>query len=189
MITIDKKNHQAIHTRNIKVATYVCGDDAIIVEGQLKDHRLVDSYRSGGDVIPPGVIHNMIIRLKIRGPGLVIEDIDVEMPSVPNEDCLETRQSLEPIKGMSIISGFTLKVKESIGGVKGCAHLTALLTAMAPAAVQGGWTAAARHSDASPALMTFALERLKDTCHVWRSDGPAFSKMQAVIAEADTVDN
>ena len=187
MIRIDKKKLQPIHTRDIAVATYVCGDDAIIVEGELKDHRLVDSYRSAGEVIPPGVIHNMIIRLKIRGPGLIIEDIDVEMPSVPNEACLETRQSLESIKGMSIISGFTLKVKESIGGVKGCAHLTALLTAMAPAAVQGGWTAAARNPESSPALKTFALERLKDTCHVWRSDGPAFLKIKAAIAEADAM--
>lgn len=112
MMKIDKSKLQKIHTRNIHVAIYACQDDAIVVEGQLKDDRLIDSYRSGGDVILPDVVHNMIIRMKVRGPELIIEDIDVEMPTVPNDGCLETRRSLEPIKGMSIVSGFTVKVKE-----------------------------------------------------------------------------
>jgi hypothetical protein len=176
MMKIDKSKLQKIHTRNIHVAIYACQDDAIVVEGQLKDDRLIDSYRSGGDVILPGVVHNMIIRMKVRGPELIIEDIDVEMPTVPNDGCLETRRSLEPIKGMSIVSGFTVKVKELVGGAKGCAHLVALLMAMAPAAVQGAWSAATRRPGDSQALKTYSMGRLKNTCYVWRSDGPAFAK-------------
>jgi len=176
---IDTTACQKIHTRSIDVAIYTYEEDAIVVEGILKDNRLIDSYRSGGDVIRPGVVHNMIIRMKVRGPELVIEDIDVEMPTVPNDGCLETRRSLEPIKGMSIVSGFTMKVKELVGGARGCAHLVALLMVMAPAAVQGAWSAATRRPNESQALKTHSLRRLKDTCYVWRSDGPAFKKMQA----------
>ena len=173
---IDTTACQKIHTRSIDVAIYSFEDDAIVVEGRLKDDRLIDSYRSGGDVVQPGVVHNMIIRMKVRGPGLIIEDIDVEMPTVPNDGCLETHRSLEPIKGMSIVSGFTVKVKELVGGAKGCAHLVALLMAMAPAAVQGAWTAATHLPNESQALKTYSLKRLKNTCYVWRSDGPAFEK-------------
>jgi len=173
---IDTTACQKIHTRNIDVAIYTYEEDVIVVEGHLKDDRLIHSYRSGGNVKQPGVVHNMIIRMKVRGPGLIIEDIDVEMPTVPNDDCIETRRSLEPIKGMSIVSGFTVKVKELVGGAKGCAHLVALLMAMAPAAVQGAWTAATRKPNESQALKTYSMERLKNTCYVWRSDGPAFKK-------------
>ena len=180
-MTIDKTKLQKIHTRNIHVAIYACQDDAIVVEGQLKDNRLIDSYRSGGDVIKPGVVHNMVIRMKVRGPGLIIEDIDVEMPTVPNDGCLETRRSLEPIIGMSIVSGFTVKVKALVGGAKGCAHLVALLMAMAPAAVQGAWTAATRSPNDSQALKAYSMKRLKNTCYVWRSDGPAFKKYKQSI--------
>ncbi len=183
MMTIDKKKLQKIHTRNIHVAIYSYEDDAIVVEGQLKDNRLIDSYRSGGDVIKPGVVHNMTIRMKVRGPGLIIEDIDVEMPTVPNDGCLETRRSLEPIIGMSIVSGFTLKVRNLVGGAKGCAHLVALLMAMAPAAVQGAWSAATRSPSNSQALKTYSMGRLKNTCYVWRSDGPAFKKYKQSIEE------
>jgi len=173
---IDTTTCQKIHTRSIDVAIYTYEKDAIVVEGRLKDDRLIDSYRSGGVVIRPGVVHNMIIRMKVRGPNLIIEDIDVEMPTVPNDGCLETRLALEPVKGMSIVSGFTVKVKALVGGAKGCAHLVALLMAMAPAAVQGAWTAATRLPNESQALKTYSLERLKNTCYVWRSEGPAYIK-------------
>ena len=176
MMKIEKSNLQKIHTRNIEVAIYSFEDDAIVVEGRLKDDRLIDSYRSDGDVVRPGVVHNMIIRMKVRGPELIIEDIDVEMPTVPNDDCLETRRSLERIKGMSIVSGFTAKARSLVGGAKGCAHLMALLMAMAPAAVQGAWTAATRLPNDSQALKTYSMKRLKNTCYVWRSNGPAFAK-------------
>jgi len=63
------------------------------------------------------------------------------MPTVPRPECLKTCESLQPIKGMQIASGFTARVKDLVGGVKGCAHLVALLTAMAPAAVRGAWSA------------------------------------------------
>jgi hypothetical protein len=175
---IDTRACQKIHTRSIDVSIFTYAEDTIVVEGRLKDDRLIDSFRSGGDVIPPGVVHNMIIRMKVRGPELIIEDIDVEMPTVPNDGCLETRRSLDPIKGMSIVSGFTMKVKEIVGGAKGCAHLVALLMAMAPAAVQGAWTAATRQPNDSRALKAYSMKRLKNTCYVWRSDGPAYMKLR-----------
>jgi hypothetical protein len=180
MTQIDLGTCQKIHTRCIDMATYVFEEDAVIVEGRLKDDRLFESHFSSGKVMPPGVVHHMIIRLKVRGPALVIEDVDVEMPTVPDEMCLDTRRSLEPIKGISIVAGFTLKVKELVGGVKGCAHLVALLTAMGPAAVQGAWSAATRRPGDASALMAYGLERIKDTCRVWRADGPAYAKLSAV---------
>ena len=178
MIKIDEINCQKVHTRNIHVATYVCESDAIIVEGRLTDNRLLDSYRSGGTVIPPGTVHDMLIRLKIEGPRLKIADIDVEMPTVPHADCSQTRKSLEPVVGMEIVSGFTLRVKALVGGAKGCAHLVALLTAMASAAVQGAWSAVTREPVNDSGFKRHTLDRIKDTCYVWRSDGPALKKYE-----------
>jgi len=178
MIEIDDTHCQKVHTRNIHVATYTYDSDAIIVEGRLTDNRLMDSYRSGGSVIPPGVVHDMVIRLKITGPRLKIEDVDVEMPTVPNVDCDQTRRSLEPVIGMEIVSGFTLRVKALVGGAKGCAHLVALLTAMASAAVQGAWSAATRKPVDNPDIKHHTLDRIKDTCYVWRSEGPALKKYE-----------
>jgi len=173
MITIDPNECTRIHNRNLDISTYATGGDAIIVEGTLLDNRFQDTYLPGGNVRPAGPVHHLIIRMLVRGPGLVIEDIDVEMPIVPRaEACRETLDSLEPLKGMPISSGFTARVKELVGGPKGCAHLTALLLAMAPAAVQGAWAAVARQSVDSARLSERALDFVVDTCRVWRSDGP-----------------
>ena len=178
MINIDQSQKQKIHTRRIDVATYEGGSDSIVVEGMLRDERLTASYRPTGETRPPGTVHHMIIRMKVRGPKLIIEDIDVEMPTVPRQECRKTLDSLVPLKGMPIVSGFTNRVKDLVGGVKGCAHLVALITAMAPAAVQGAWAAISSKPRDPATILPGAVERIKDTCRVWRSDGPLVQEIE-----------
>ncbi len=169
-----RTTNRKIHSRQIDVATYKAAVDTFIVEGVLKDERLADSYGPTGKLSPPGTIHHMIIRMQVKGPDLIIEDIEVEMPTLPNEFCIETIECLEPIKGMRIVSGFTSKVKNLVGGVKGCVHLVALLTAMAPAAFQGVFSGMDRKFKA-PEMVE---QRMKNTCWVWRSDGPFMRKLK-----------
>lgn len=163
-----------IHARDIRIATYAAGEDSIIVEGTLMDQRLRESYYFTGEKKQPGTIHHMIVRLLLKGRELLIEEVEVEMPCVPREGCEELRESLRPIIGLSISSGFTNEVKRRIGGIKSCYHLMALVLAMAPAAVQGYFS--------FRALRPMGVEnipredRLKyipvDTCRMWRRDGP-----------------
>lgn len=174
MIKIEADKHEKIHTRRIEVATYDCGRHGIIVEGKLKDDRLQAISRPTGEHVPPGTVHHMTIRMQVRGPKLTIEDIEVEMPTVPYEECVETLTSLEPVKGMHIASGFTNDVKGLVGGTKGCAHLVALLVSMASAAVQGAWTAVSRRPADQSGYLDRAVDAIVDTCRVWRKDGPKF---------------
>jgi len=178
MINIDNTKKQKIHTRRIEIATYEGGADSIIVEGVLVDERLVNSFRPTGESYPPGTVYYMIIRMEVRGPKLVIDDIEVEMPTVPMPECRETLDSLLPIKGLPIVSGFTNRVKDLVGGAKGCAHLMALITAMASAAVQGAWAAMTSKPRDPASFLPGAVERIKDTCRVWRSDGPMMKDIQ-----------
>lgn len=174
-----KKNK--IHTRNIDIATYEGSKDTIIVEGILKDDRLFEWYRPTGEKFPPGTIHHMIIRLEVKGPKLVIEDIEVEMPSVPHELCRETLDCLTPIKGLPIVAGFTSRVKSLAGGAQGCNHLLTLLTAMAPAAVQGAYSAIARKPMSPGIEVKGTLARFKDTCWAWRANGPLMERYKDVL--------
>lgn len=45
--------------------------------------------------------------MQVKAPKFLIEDIEVKMPALPNEFCIETIKCLEPLKGMEIASGFT----------------------------------------------------------------------------------
>jgi hypothetical protein len=163
---------QKIHTRRIDIATYEGAADSVIVEGTLHVERLFDMHLATGEVHPPGTIHHMVITMEISNPALIIKEIEVDMPTVPHEDCRQTQGCLNSIKGIPIVSGFTAKIKHLVGGTKGCYHLVALLTAMAPAAVQGAWSMLSREPLDPEFLAPLAMERMKNTCWLWREDGP-----------------
>ena len=171
---------QKIHTRKIDIATYEGSEDTVVVEGILKDDRLFETYRPTGEKFCPGTIHHMIIRLEVKGPQLVVEDIEVEMPTLPLKVCRETLECLEPVKGMQIVSGFTRKVKTLAGGPKGCNHLVTLLTAMAPAAVQGAHSAMERKPINPDRFVQDTMDRFKNTCWVWRENGPLIGKYKNI---------
>jgi hypothetical protein len=91
------------------------------------------------------------------------------------------------VKGLSISQGFTLKVRSLLGGVKGCTHFMALLITMAPAALQGLWAyKSQKPADLSSGSsdiyrITRMAKVLRDTCYVWREDGPRFRKFKELI--------
>jgi hypothetical protein len=171
------QKYQKIHTRKIDINVYEGAENNIVVEGILKDDRALETHRLNGKILPPGTIHHMIIRIEVKGPQLIIEDIEVEMPTVPHEVCMETLDCLEEVKGLPIVSGFTRKIKALAGGPRGCNHLLALLTAMAPAAVQGAFSLTASKPKDPEDKDLGNIERLKNTCWAWREGGPLIEKI------------
>jgi hypothetical protein len=100
------------------------------------------------------------------------------MLHIPRETCREALPDLQKLVGIKIISGYTQKVKDLIGNVKGCSHLTHLFITLGPAAVQGYWAAYGRQPGAR-SLANPAITRVVDSCHVWRRDGPLVRSLAA----------
>lgn len=173
MQSIWKSKGKKLHTRNIEVATYVYDEKRIMVEGFLKDDRFQETHAITGEIFPSGVMHHMAIRLLVNCSNLLIEDLDVDLMSVPQVMCRETIDCLAPIKGMTITRGFTSKVKKMAGGSKGCTHLVELLLAMAPAVFQGFGAYQLQKPSASDSDQTkMILQFLVNTCRPWREEGP-----------------
>ena len=172
MKRINPEGTAKIHARTLDIATYPYENGKLIVEGVLKDERFCPSHLMTGEVRPPGTLHHMRVRMVVAGPDLVIEDIEADMPHTPRDECRETEESLQPVIGMSISAGFTHRVKTALGGPSGCSHLTELLLAMAPAAVQGFWSNLVRTPYNPADYSEKAMEIVLDTCRVWRADGP-----------------
>jgi len=132
-----------------------------------------------GEKFSRGVIHHMIIRLLINCSDLAIEDVQVEMTTVPSERCREIAGCLAPIKGLTVSKGFTQKVKKIAGGVRGCTHLVELLLTMAPAVIQGYATHQSRKPSSLDTQRAVAmLHFLTNTCFAWREDGPFVRKFK-----------
>ncbi len=178
MTSLKEIREEKVHNRDIKVSTYKCKDNGIIVEGELIDNRVVDTHHYDGGKRPPGTVHHLIIRLLIDNE-FVIQDVEVEMPNTPHEECPETQNSLDEIKGLKIMRGFTMKIKDMFSNGQGCSHLSELLISMAPAAVQGFFTSFSTEPipDGMDKSMTLFLT---DTCWVWRKDGPALKKLMDI---------
>ncbi|HNY65960.1 MAG TPA: DUF2889 domain-containing protein [Deltaproteobacteria bacterium] len=172
-----------VHSRSMSITTYLTGDDSIMVEGVLKDDRLARTFSlTTGDGIEPGTVHHFTVRLIIKGPGLVIDEVEVDMDHVPREDCLRTRESLKPLVGQAIAPGFTGWVKKNLGCARGCTHLNALVISMASAAVQGFWSArTSRREDLRGATKGMSQKFLIDTCWVWRAEGPRAAELASLL--------
>ena len=112
MQSIWKSKRKKLHTRNIEVTTYDYDGQRIIVEGVLKDEIFQESHAITGETFPSGIIHHMAIRLLIDCSNLLIEDVDVDLISMPRDVCRETIDCLAPIKGLTITGGFTFKIKK-----------------------------------------------------------------------------
>ena len=159
-----------VHTRKIAINTFDLDEHRILVEGELEDTRRPPSSAEESET-GPFLVHHLVARIWVQGPDLTISAVDAEMKRIPRQECPEVLPAVQKLVGLKIITGFTQKVKDLIGSVKGCSHLTSLFLTLGPAAVQGYWSAYGR-GDEARALDNPAVSRVVDSCHVWRRDGP-----------------
>ena len=172
MDLFSQETESKIHRRNIEISTFLQGPEDIIIEGKLIEDRLCAYYHLSGDRCEPHTVHHMEIRLRLECATLTITEIQGRMPGIPHPECDQTLDTLAGVRGLRLAPGFTSRIRKMMGGNRGCLHMTTLLLAMAPAAMQGFWTKQAqtpRIDDLSPEMMQ---DYLIDTCWVWRKEGP-----------------
>ena len=59
------KEAAPVHERKLQVRTYPLPDGNVIVEGSLRDERLVGIHHWSGDWADPGVVHHIVVRLLV----------------------------------------------------------------------------------------------------------------------------
>ena len=99
---------EQIHNRNIDITTYAFEQDAVAIEGRLFDNRTNVSYNMFGEPRDPGPVHDLIVRMVLRLPTLVIEAVEVEMVTVPYDGCpavLESLRSIQRRKAAAKVEG------------------------------------------------------------------------------------
>jgi len=125
-----------LHVRAVTYEGYRCGDDLFDIEGHLtdvKDHdyALLTGVRRAGEPV-----HDMWIRLTIGGDYL-IRAIEVRTDEMPYPGaCDLITPAYDKLVGASLLHGFRRTLQEAMGGVRGCSHLTELLSHAPTAAIQ-----------------------------------------------------
>jgi DUF2889 family protein len=163
-----------LHTRTIRMDAVRVSESELEVTGHLVDDRPEPEDWFG---VPSGlVIHDMRVTLRVRHPDLVITAASAAMARHPYTICPDAIAPLERLVGLSVAQGFTRAVNERLGRAHGCAHLTALIHALAPVVRQAAGVAfrgTGQAPDPSHDLW------FVNTCQAWREHGPLHTRLVA----------
>ena len=183
MSSLEALKGQLVSSRLIEINAYSVGDDQVMVEGTLRDDRYVDLHTEYGEHLAPGKVHHMTVRLLVGGTPPKILDAEAEMPRTPLEQCPETGSTVKDLIGLDMAHGFSKQTILKVGGTTGCLHLAKLILAMATPALHG-WANNKRSRLGPNQSDSFSLlERIKNSCRIWREDGPAYQEIIRKLEE------
>lgn len=147
------------HTRRIRYEGYKRADGLWDIEAHLTDvknhdYRLRSGLRRAGQAI-----HDMWVRVTID-PQFNIVAACASADAVPYPDgCEKIAPDYGQLAGLNLMKGFRKRVKELLGGVRGCTHITEMLGGLPTAAIQTFAGERAEYSENGP--KPFQL----DQCH------------------------
>ncbi|MEW6559796.1 MAG: DUF2889 domain-containing protein [Pseudomonadota bacterium] len=164
-----------VHRRSLSVEVYARDDGLWDLQAELRDVKTRDLTLSER-TRPAGVpVHDMLLIVTIND-ALDIVDARSHTLFSPYDTCGDHGDAYARLIGLNLLRGFRAAVRERLGGVLGCTHLTELTQILPTAAIQGlaGLTQIALPvaENDRPADMPFQLNR----CHALRLDGPAVAE-------------
>lgn len=162
-----------LHTRSITYQGYKREDGLWDIEGHLidtKSYVLKNAWRNQIAVGEP--LHEMLIRVTIDD-GFEIKDIEAVTDNSPFEICPNITSNYKSLIGVLMGAGWRRIIRQKVGGVAGCTHITELLFPMATVAIQTlmpfkptiDKNKQSSSSDDKP-KRPFVL----NTCHAWSTD-------------------
>ena len=164
----------ALHRRTIAVTAHEEDGGEISVEAELRDERPWEEP-------PGGVVHRMVLAVRVRLVDMVITAADADMREFPHAECPLITPAFYGLVGLSVAAGYNRAIQERFRGVLGCSHLYELTRALGPAAVQAAISAGARRRTAAgePVHNPRATAGVLNSCHIWAPDGVGLRKLDA----------
>jgi Protein of unknown function (DUF2889) len=159
---------QLKHRRSIDVQIYSRGDGSWEVDAHISDTRTHGTRMATG-IRPAGEpIHAMLLRLVVDESFNVLQ-AGAQTAAMPYPgECDNYGDTYGRLVGLNLMKGFRGAVKERLGGVQGCTHITELTQVLPTAVVQAfaGEVLDTRGEGADSAR-PFQIGR----CHALRDDG------------------
>lgn len=125
-----------LHTRSIEMRGYSRADGLWDIEGHLTDVKTYgfdNAWR--GRIEPDTPLHDMWARLTVDD-ALAVRAVEVATDAAPFRLCPEVAPNFRALEGLTIGPGWSRRVKQLLGGHRGCTHLVEMIVAMATVAIQ-----------------------------------------------------
>jgi hypothetical protein len=159
---------QTLHHRDIAVRGYKRDDGLFDIEGHLHDTKAVDFNVASGRRAAGESLHSMWLRITIDRT-LTIVAAEAATDAMPYDGfCDQIAPDYKKLIGLAIRPGFGDRVKQLLGGTRGCTHITDLIGIVATTAFQTIAGQGFQSRDAKP----FQLDR----CHALALDAPAVAR-------------
>lgn len=159
-----------IHTRDISLKGYHREDGLWDIEAHMTDIKTYDienRWRNGIKAGEP--IHEMWVRLTVDDTFLV-KEVEAVTDNSPFEMCPRITSAYNQLVGIRIGRGWRRAIAEKVKGIKGCTHITELLSPLATVSFQtlmGNMRKSAQEqaksNNAKPPVVL-------NTCHAWADD-------------------
>jgi hypothetical protein len=166
-------SRQLKHSRSIDVQVYARGNrlwevDARLVDTKTRDLTLGGERRAAGDPI-----HEMLLRIVVDESFNIVEaGAETHWMPYPGQ-CEDHSNAYASLVGLNLMRGFRQAVRERLGGVLGCTHLSELCLVLPTAVVQAfAGDVLNTREDSTSTEPPFQIDR----CHALRSDGPVVQR-------------
>lgn len=166
------RNH--VHTRAISYRGFERDDGLWDIEAHMTDTKTY-AFRNNwrGEVAIGEPLHEMLLRVTIDD-SFTIRDVIAATENSPFAMCPDIAPNYKSLVGIQMGAGWRKAIRQKVGGVQGCTHLTELLFPMATVAMQTIWPLLRHRKNKADSAIDKSDKRpmVLDTCHAWSSDSP-----------------
>lgn len=159
-------SRQLKHRRQIEVQVYARDDGLWEADATLRDLKTRDTEHAGRTRAAGEPIHEMLLRVVVD-TRLTIVAAGSQTAWMPYPGhCDAHGDAYARLAGLNLTQGFRAGLRERVGGVLGCTHISELAQVLPTAVIQamaGEVIDTRGHGDEQP----FQIDR----CHALRSDG------------------
>ena len=135
-----------------------------------KTYSIHNNWRGEIEIGEP--LHEMLVRITIDS-DFVIQDNWAKTENGPFEICPEIAPAYKALIGIQMGPGWRKSIRQQVGGVRGCTHLTELLFPMATVAMQTIWPLQNKNQKEKEGNLTpKKAPKILNTCHAWESSSP-----------------
>lgn len=168
---------QHLHTRHVVYRGYHREDGLWDIEAAMTDTKTYPLELAERSLAPGAPVHAMQIRITVDD-SLTILAIESSMDATPFGECLQGKDPMQQMIGVTLGPGWRQAIERNLGGVRGCTHLRELLFNMATAAYQAipAWREHLRRQAGEPETVREQPPYHLGKCMAWDFNGPVVAR-------------
>lgn len=168
----DATTRRHVHTRAIDYRGFEREDGLWDIEAHMTDVKTYSFQNNWRGEVEAGVpLHEMLLRVTIDD-SFVIKEVYAATEHSPFQMCPDIAPNYQKLVGIRMGPGWRKAIRQQVGGIEGCTHLTELLFPMATVAMQTIWPLLRHRQKKADSDVGDQSKRpvVLNTCHAWSTD-------------------